>query len=137
MPEIFRGDVSPKWDHLSPKRKMLPRSNYYCGEVILPICCCFPPFPICLLLLIYIFYLTCCFLLPCLLSPEWDHLCPNRKILHRSNYYCAWRGYFANLLFSPVFSFVCLCLYIFLFDFVLFCLLLGFHPSGTICSQDI
>ena len=30
-----------------------------------------------------------------------DHMCPKRKILPRGNYYCAWRGYFANLLFSP------------------------------------
>ena len=78
VPEIFRSDFSPKWDHVCPKRNMSPRSNYFCGEVILPICCCFPLFPICLLLLIYVFI---------------------------------W--------------------------LVLFCLLVGFHPSGTICAQNI
>ena len=100
-----------------------------------------------------------------------DHMCPKRKILPRGNYYCAWRSYFANLLFSPVFSIVCFCLYIFLFDLLFFACLsaftqvgpsvpkifrddfffyanawdhlcpryLGvmFHPSGTICAQDI
>ena len=105
--------------------RFLPKRKYYCGEVSLPICCCFPPFHICLPLLKYIFYLTCSFVLPCRFSsvPEifrgdfsskWDHVCPKRKILPRSNYYCAWRGYFANLLLFPVFSFVCFCLYIFL-----------------------
>ena len=74
MPEIFRSDFSLKWDHLCPKRNMSPRSNYFCGEVIVPICCCFPPFPICLLLLIYVF--ICSFLLACRFSPKWDHLCP-------------------------------------------------------------
>ena len=44
-----------------------------------------------------------------------DHMCPKRKILPRGNYYCAWRGYFANLLFSPVFSIVCFCLYIYIY----------------------
>ena len=44
-----------------------------------------------------------------------DHMCPKRKILPRGNYYCAWRGYFANLLFSPVFSIVCFCLYIYFY----------------------
>ena len=129
---------------------MLPRSKYYCGEVILPICCCFPPFPICLLLLIYIFYLTCCFLLPCLLSPEWDHLCPNRKILPRSNYYCAWRGYFANLLFSPfshLFAFAYIYFYLTLFFLACFSVSTQVGPSvakifsddffnGTMCARD-
>ena len=77
VPEILRGDFSPKlrvtfspkwdllflgpsvpeiliggdflypvaWDHLCPKRKILPGSNYYCGEVILPTCCLFSPVP--------------------------------------------------------------------------------------------
>ena len=27
MPEIFRGDVSPKWDYLCPKRKILPKKQ--------------------------------------------------------------------------------------------------------------
>ena len=44
-----------------------------------------------------------------------DHMCPKRKILPRGNYYCAWRGYFANSLFSPVFSIVCFCLYIYFY----------------------
>ena len=44
-----------------------------------------------------------------------DHMCPKRKILPRGNYYSAWRGYFANLLFSPVFSIVCFCLYIYFY----------------------
>ena len=56
VPELFRGDFSPKWDHLCPKRKILPGSNYYCGDVILPICCCFSAFLISLLLLIYFFF---------------------------------------------------------------------------------
>ena len=43
------------WDHLCPKRTTLPENNFYCGEVILSTCCCFPPFLICLLLFIYIF----------------------------------------------------------------------------------
>ena len=99
-----------------------------------------------------------------------DHMCPKRKILPRGNYYCAWRGYFANLLFSPVFSIVCFCLYIFLFDLFFFACLSAFtqvgpsvpkifrddfffsrewdylcpryqgvmfHANGTICAQDI
>ena len=27
VPGILRGDVSPKWDHLCPKRKILHRGN--------------------------------------------------------------------------------------------------------------
>ena len=83
-----------------------------------------------------------------------DHMCPKRKILPRGNYYCAWRSYFANLLFSPVFSIVCFCLYIFLFDLLFFACLSAFTqvgPSvpkifrddffftrmhGTICARD-
>ena len=130
---------------------MLPRSNNYCGKVILPICCCFPPFPICLLLLICIFYLTCSFLLPCRLSPEWDHLCPRflGVIFHPSGTICAQNVRFyleATIIvhgevilpiccfppFSQLFAFA----YVFIW-LVLFCLLVGFHPSGTICAQDI
>ena len=44
MSEILIGDILPTWDHLCPKRKILTGDNYYCGEVILPICCCFHPF---------------------------------------------------------------------------------------------
>ena len=55
VPEILGGDFSPKcprysgmtfspeFDHLWPTRTILPRNNYYCGEVILPISC-FPSF---------------------------------------------------------------------------------------------
>ena len=44
------------WDHLFPKRTILPENNFYSGEVIyLPTSCCFPLFLICLLLFIYIF----------------------------------------------------------------------------------
>ena len=55
--DFNRGDfLHPvAWDHLCPKRKILPGSNYYCGEVIFPTCCCFSPFLICLLLFICIF----------------------------------------------------------------------------------
>ena len=56
-----------------------------------------------------------------------DHMCPKRKILHRSNYYCA---YFGNLLLSPVFSIVCFCLYIFLFDLFFFACLSAFTQVG-------
>ena len=59
-----------------------------------------------------------------------DHMCPKRKILPRGNYYCACRGYFANLLFSPVFSIVCFCLYIFLFDLFFFACLSAFTQVG-------
>ena len=122
---------------------MLPRSNNYCWEIILSIYCCFPPFPICLLLLICIFYLTCSFLLPCRLSQEWDHLCPRYLgvIFHPSGTICAqnvdftwkkvllWRNYFANLFF-PHFSFVCFYLYIFLFDLSFFACLSIFNQVG-------
>ena len=55
--DFNRGDfLHPvTWDHLCPKRTTLPENNFYCGEVILPNCCCFPPFLICLLFFIYIF----------------------------------------------------------------------------------
>ena len=56
-----------------------------------------------------------------------DHMCPKCKILHRSNYYCA---YFGNLLLSPVFSIVCFCLYIFLFDLFFFACLSAFTQVG-------
>ena len=59
-----------------------------------------------------------------------DHMCPKRKILPRGNYYCAWRGYFANLVFSSVFSIVCFCLYIFLFDLFFFACLSAFTQVG-------
>ena len=35
MGVIFLHPVA--WDHLCPKRKILPGSNYYCGEVIFPV----------------------------------------------------------------------------------------------------
>ena len=63
-------------------------------------------------------------------SPKWDLLCPKRKILPRSNCYCAWRGYFANLLFCSVFSLVCFCLYIFLFDLFFFACFSVFTRMG-------
>ena len=63
-PGIFRGDFSPKGDHLCPKRKILPGSNYYCPEVILPICCCFPSVfsfvCFCLYLFLFDFYFFAC-----------------------------------------------------------------------------
>ena len=59
-----------------------------------------------------------------------DHMCPKRKISPRSNYYCAWRGYFVNLLLSPVFSIVCFSLYIFSFDFFFFACLSVFTQVG-------
>ena len=68
-------------------------------------------------------------------SPKGDHLCPRRKILPRSNYYCAWRGYFADLLFSPVFSFVCFSLYIFLFDLFFFAFFSVFTQVGPSVSK--
>ena len=42
------------WDHLFPKRTILPENNVYCGEVICQLVV-FPCFLICLLLFIYIF----------------------------------------------------------------------------------
>ena len=164
MPKIFRGDFSPKWNHLCSKRKMLPRNNYYCAWrgfffqfVVFP----GPVFSIvCFCLYIFLFDL---FFFACLLvftqvgpsvpkifrddfftrmgpsvpeilrgdvSPKWDHLYPKRKILPRSNYYCAWRDYFANSLFSPVSSTVCFCLYMFLFDLLFFACLSVFTQVG-------
>ena len=63
-------------------------------------------------------------------SPKWDHVCPKRKILSRSNYYCAWRDYFANSLFFPVPSTVCFCLYMFVFDLFFFSCLSVFTQVG-------
>ena len=79
--DLNRGDFlyPVAWDHLCPKRKILPGSNYYCGEVILPTCCCFPPFLICLLLSIYIFISL---LLFCLLVGSFSFLfqmCSSQK----------------------------------------------------------
>ena len=110
VPELFRGDFSPKWDHLCPKRKILPGSNYYCGDVILPICCCFSAFLISLLLLIFIFFFICCFLLACRFSPKWDHLCPR----------------YLGMTFSPEWDHLCP-------------RYLGviFHSGGTICAQNV
>ena len=82
-----------------------------------------------------------------------DHMCPKRKILPRGNYYCAGRGYFANLLFSPVFSIVCFCLYIYFYLTCSYLLayrlspkwdhlcpryleMIFFHANGTICARD-
>ena len=76
VPKIFRGDFSPKWDHLCSKRKILPRSTYYCAWRGYFANSLFSPrFLNCLLLLIC-FYLTCSFLFACRFSPKWDHLCP-------------------------------------------------------------
>ena len=67
---------------------------------------------------------------------KFDHMCPKRKILPRGNYYCAWRSYFANLLFSPVFSIVCFCLYIFLFDLLFFACLSAFTQDDFFFSRE-
>ena len=75
-PEIFRDDFLAKMDHMCPKRKILPRGNYYCAcRGYFPICC-FPPFPQLSAFAYIYFYLTCSFLLAYRLSPKWDHLCP-------------------------------------------------------------
>ena len=149
VPQILRGDVSPKWDHLCPKCKILPGSNYYCAWRDYFASLLFSPVSsvvsFCLYILLFdLFFFACLSVftqvgpsvskifrddffmrmgpsVPEILrgdvSPKWDHLCPKRKILHRSNYYCAWRDYFANSLFFPASSTVCFCLYMFLFDF--------------------
>ena len=97
--------LSPKWDHLCPR------------------------------------YLEMIF------SREWDHLCPRylgvmfhpsgticaqnvRFYIEATLTECAWRDYFASLLFSPVFSIVCFCLYIFLFDLFFFACLSVFTQVG-------
>ena len=160
----------------------------------------FPRFLVCLLLLIYIFYLTCYFLLACRFSPTWDHLCPSYlgmifsrewdhlcpkylgTIFHPGGTICAQDFYgwffsgewdhlcpiYLGVIFHPrgticnqngrfyleatviterLFSqfavfprfLICFLLvtYIFLFDLLFFCLLVGFHPHGTICARDI
>ena len=53
--DFNRGDfLNPvAWDLLCPKRTILPENNFY---GFLPTFCCFPPFLICLLLFIYIFF---------------------------------------------------------------------------------
>ena len=63
-------------------------------------------------------------------SPKWDNLCPKRKILHRGNSWCAWRDYFASLLFSRVSSTVCFSLYIFSFELFFFACLSVFTQVG-------
>ena len=53
------------WDHLFPKRTILPENNFYCGEVICQLVVVFPCFSfVCFCLYIY-FYSTCRFLLAC------------------------------------------------------------------------
>ena len=118
--------LSPEWDHLSPRYLgvMFHPSGTICaqnvrfylevtiivhGEIILPVCC-FPPF-LQLLAFAYIyFYLTCSFLLACRFSPTWDHLCPR----------------YLEMIFSREWDHLCL-------------RYLGvmFHPSGTICAQNV
>ena len=82
---------SPEWDHRCPRylgvifhpsgticdqnvRFYLETTNIverlFCQVVV------FPRFLISLLLLTYIFSLTCYFLLACQFSSTWDHLCP-------------------------------------------------------------
>ena len=110
--------------------RFLPKRKYYCGEVSLPICCCFPPFHICLPLLKYIFYMTCSFVLPCRFSSEWHHLCPRYLgvIFHGSGTMCAQNVRFyleATIIvhgevilpiccYSPFSHLFAFCLYIFL-----------------------
>ena len=59
VPEILIGVIfythAVAWDHLCPKHTTLPENNFYCGEVVLPTCCCLSPFLTCLLLFIYTF----------------------------------------------------------------------------------
>ena len=152
MPEIFRGDFLPKWDHLYQNVRSYLKATTIVDSLFSQFVVVFPRFPIvCLCLYIHFFHLACSFVLPCLFSPECDHpcpryfgvifhpsgtICPKRKILPRSNYYCAWRGYFANLLFSPVVSFVCFCLYIFfLFELFFFACFSVFTQVGPSVSK--
>ena len=116
---------SPEWDHRSPRylgvifhpsgticdqnvRFYLETTNIverlFCQFVV------FPRFLISLLLLTYIFSLTCYFLLACQFSPTWDHLCPR----------------YLGMIFSREWDHLCPRY-----------LGLIFHPSGTICAQDV
>ena len=59
VPEIFnRGDLlhPVAWDHLFPKRTILPENNFYCGEVICQLVVVFPCFSfVCFCLYIFLF----------------------------------------------------------------------------------
>ena len=48
----------------------------------------------------------------------WDHLFPKRTILPENNFYCG--EVICQLVVFPCFSFVCFCLYIFLFNLSFF-----------------
>jgi len=50
----------------------------------------------------------------------WDHLFPKRTILPENNFYCG-EVICQLVVVFPCFSFVCFCLYIFLFNFLLAC----------------
>ena len=54
----------------------------------------------------------------------WDHLFPKRRILPESNFYCG-EVICQLVVVFPCFSFVCFCLYIFLFNLSFFCLHVG------------
>ena len=125
-PEIFRGDFLAKLDHMCPKRKILPRGNYYCAWRGYFANLFSPVFSIVCFCLYIFFYLTCSFLLAYRLSPKWDHLCPR---------------YLEMIFFTPMGLSVPK---IFRDDFftrmgpsVPEIIGVMFHPSGTICAQDI
>ena len=84
VPEILRGDVSPKWDICAQNvRFYIEATLSVHGEIILPVCC-FPASPQLFALPYTYFLLTCSFLLACRFSPKWDDLCPrySKMIFH-------------------------------------------------------
>ena len=128
-PEIFRGDFLAKLDHMCPKRKILPRGNYYCAWRGYFTNLLFSPvFSIVWFCLYIYFYLTCSFLLAYRLSPKWDHLCPRylEMIFFFTRTGPAVPKIFRDDFFTRMGPSVPK---IFRDDF--------FHANGTSCAQDI
>ena len=106
--EIFRGDFSLKWDHLRSKRRFYLEESIIVERLFCQFV--FPPFLICLLLLVYIFYLICPFLLAYRFSTKWDNLCPR----------------YLGMISSPEWDHLCP-KYL---DVI-------FYPRGTTCAQNV
>ena len=113
MPEILTGDFSPKWVHLS--RRYLTVICFFFfflrGDFLTQVRV--PPF---------VTGAICArnfnrgdFLHPV----AWDHLFPKRAILPENNFYCG-EVICQLVVVFPCFSFVCFCLYIFLFNLSFF-----------------